>query len=68
MIIGTSLRVEPIASLVDMVISRGIKTVIINTRPTEKDNLATLVIHERAGAFFKRILRRMRVGQGLPVL
>lgn len=65
-IIGTSLRVEPIASLVDMVIGRGIKTVIINTCPTEKDNLATLVIHERAGAFFKRILSRMRVGQGLP--
>lgn len=58
-IIGTSLRMEPIAYLVDMAVGRGIKAVFINTDPTDRDGLASLVIYRRAGKLLKTIMSRM---------
>jgi len=58
-IIGTSLRMEPIASLVDMAVGRGIKAVFINTDPTDRDGLASLVSYRRAGKLLKTIMSRM---------
>lgn len=50
---GTSLMVNPAASLVDLY--RGNKLVIINKDRTEKDSFANLVIHDSLYNVFKQI-------------
>ena len=58
-IVGTSLAVNPVASLPDLAHERGVKIVIINREPTDKDHLAARVIRCKAGVFFGKILRKM---------
>ena len=58
-IVGTSLAVNPVASLPDLAHERGVKIVIINREPTDKDHLAARVIRCKAGLFFGKILRKM---------
>ena len=50
---GTSLTVEPACGLVKLF--NGKNLVIINDTPTQYDNLATLVIHEKMENVIKRI-------------
>jgi NAD-dependent protein deacetylase/lipoamidase len=47
---GSSLQVYPAAGLPEAAIAHGARLVIINIEPTPLDDLATLVVHERAGA------------------
>ena len=58
-IVGTSLAVNPVASLPDLAHERGVKIVIINREPTDKDHLAARVIRCKAGLFFGKIVREM---------
>ena len=50
---GTSLTVEPACSLVKLF--NGKNLIIINDTPTQYDNLATLVIHEKLEEVIKKI-------------
>jgi NAD-dependent deacetylase len=47
---GSSLQVYPAAGLPEAAIAHGARLVIINIEPTPLDDVATLVVHERAGA------------------
>lgn len=47
---GSSLQVYPAAGLPEAATAHGAKLVIVNIEPTPLDDLATLVVHERAGA------------------
>lgn len=46
---GSSLQVYPAAGLPEAAVAHGAKLVIINIEPTPLDDLAALVIHDRAG-------------------
>lgn len=61
LVMGTSLRVDPVAKLPDIARQSGVQIVIINTLPTPKDHLALMVINTAAGRFFKKILRRLNI-------
>jgi NAD-dependent protein deacetylase/lipoamidase len=46
---GSSLQVYPAAGLPEAAVAHGARLVIVNIEPTPLDDLATLVVHERAG-------------------
>jgi NAD-dependent deacetylase len=46
---GSSLQVYPAAGLPEAAMAHGARLVIINIEPTPLDDLATLVVHDRAG-------------------
>jgi NAD-dependent deacetylase len=46
---GSSLQVYPAAGLPEAAIAHGAQLVIVNIEPTPLDDLATLVVHGRAG-------------------
>jgi NAD-dependent deacetylase len=56
LVLGTSLTVEPAASLPRYVRSGTGKLVIINLEPTECDALADLVIHAKVGETLARVI------------
>ena len=47
--VGTSLSVQPVASLVDTAREAGARVVIVNAQPTPYDNVADLVVREPIG-------------------
>ncbi|ACU75929.1 Silent information regulator protein Sir2 [Catenulispora acidiphila DSM 44928] len=57
--IGTSLRVEPAASLCEVAVSHGADLVIVNNEPTPYDPLATEVIREPIGEAVPRIVAEL---------
>ena len=46
---GSSLQVYPAAGLPEVATAHGARLVIVNVEPTPLDELATLVVHEKAG-------------------
>jgi len=55
LVIGSSLRVEPVASLCAVAVNAGRPLVIVNRDPTPYDDLATAVIREPIGAAVPQI-------------
>ena len=58
---GTSLTVEPACSLIKLF--NGKNLVIINDTPTQYDNIATLVIHEKIEDVIKKIRKEVSDGK-----
>ena len=61
-VIGSSLVVEPAASMPRIAKRSGAKLVIINRDPTSYDGLADVVIHDSAGPTMANILEKVRKG------
>jgi NAD-dependent deacetylase len=62
--IGSSLVVQPAASMPLMAKRNGAKLVIINRDPTPYDNMADIVIHGQAGPVMASILEKVKQGLG----
>ena len=56
--IGSSLVVEPAASLPRLAKQHGATLIILNKTPTPLDNIAALVIHESIGSTMRTVLQR----------
>jgi NAD-dependent deacetylase len=54
--VGTSLRVEPAASLCEVVVRSGAELVIVNAEPTPYDVLASAVVREPIGEALPRMV------------
>jgi NAD-dependent deacetylase len=54
LVIGTTLLVEPVASLPRVALEKGVELAIVNLTPTPLDAQSALVIREQAGEFFER--------------
>ena len=59
-VIGSSLVVQPAASMPVVAKQHGAKLVIINRDPTPCDNMADIVIHDQAGPTMASILEELR--------
>lgn len=57
LIIGTSLQVDPVASIPEIAWQNGVRIIIINLDSTTKDGLAEMVIRQQGAGFFKRIMK-----------
>lgn len=57
--VGTSLQVEPAASLCGRAVDAGADLVIVNAEPTPYDSLATEVVRESIGEALPRLVRRI---------
>jgi len=64
-VIGSSLVVQPAASMPLVAKRNGAKLVIINRDPTPYDDLADIVIHGQAGPTMANILREVKKGLGV---
>ncbi|MEU8200906.1 NAD-dependent deacylase [Streptosporangium sp. NPDC049046] len=53
--VGSSLRVQPAASLVEVAVRAGARLVVVNAEPTPYDHLADEVIHDPIGAAVPRL-------------
>jgi NAD-dependent deacetylase len=54
--VGTSLRVWPVAGLVEIAAAHGARVVIVNAEPTPYDELADLVVREPIGTALPPLL------------
>jgi NAD-dependent deacetylase len=61
-VIGSSLVVQPAASMPMVAKRNGARLVIINRDPTPYDDLADLVIHSHAGPTMASILEHIKRG------
>jgi NAD-dependent deacetylase len=59
-VIGSSLVVQPAASMPLVAKRNGAKLVIINRDPTPYDNMADIVIHGQAGLIMANILEKVK--------
>jgi NAD-dependent deacetylase len=59
LIIGTTLVVEPVASIPRIAAEKGIPLVIVNLTSTPMDPLASLIAREPAGAFLGKAMAAM---------
>ncbi len=64
-VIGSSLVVQPAASMPLVAKRNGAKLVIINRDPTPYDDMADVVIHAQAGPTMSAILEEVKKGLGL---
>lgn len=55
-VIGTSLMVDPVASIPELAWQKGVRIIIINLSKTPKDGLADMIIRKNSAKFFKEIL------------
>jgi NAD-dependent deacetylase len=65
-VIGSSLVVQPAASMPLVAKRNGAKLVIINRDPTSYDDMADLVIHGQAGPIMESILKEVKKGLNNP--
>ncbi len=56
LVVGSSLKVVPAATLPRIALRREVPLIIINLQPTSLDNVADVVIHEKAGAVLSQIV------------
>jgi NAD-dependent deacetylase len=56
MAVGTSLQVQPVASLVGMAAREGVPVVIVNDAPTPYDEIAAAVVREPIGLALPRLV------------
>ncbi len=64
-VIGSSLIVQPAASMPGVAKRSGARLVIINRDPTPYDDVADIVIHGQAGPTMDAILKRLIKGLGV---
>lgn len=64
-VIGSSLVVQPAASMPFVAKRNGAKLVIINRDPTPCDHLADLIIHGQAGPTMAKVLEYVKQGLGI---
>jgi NAD-dependent deacetylase len=64
--VGTSLRVEPAASLCQVAVSHGADLVIVNNEETPYDDLATEVIRDPIGEAVPRIVAELIAADARP--
>ena len=64
-VIGSSLVVQPAASMPLVAKRNGARLVIINRDPTPYDDIADIVIHDQAGPTMANILEYMKKGLGV---
>ncbi len=64
--VGSTLTVEPAASLCAVAFDAGARLVIVNRDPTPYDGIATAVIREPIGLAVPRIARELLAAQGQP--
>ena len=64
-VIGSSLVVQPAASMPLVAKRNGAKLVIINRDPTPYDDMADIVIHGQAGPVMDSILKEVKKGLGI---
>jgi NAD-dependent deacetylase len=64
-VIGSSLVVQPAASMPLVAKRNGAKLVIINRDPTPYDDMADIVIHGQAGPVMDSILKEVKKGLGV---
>jgi NAD-dependent deacetylase len=64
-VIGSSLVVQPAASMPLVAKRNGAKLVIINRDPTPYDNMADIVIHGQAGPIMASVLEKLKQGLGI---
>lgn len=64
-VIGSSLVVQPAASMPLVAKRNGAKLVIINRDPTPYDDMADIVIHGQAGPIMASILEKLKQGLGI---
>jgi len=64
-VIGSSLVVQPAASMPLVAKRNGAKLVIINRDPTPYDDMADIVIHGQAGPIMDSILKKVKQGLGI---
>ncbi|WP_280195073.1 SIR2 family NAD-dependent protein deacylase, partial [Nocardia farcinica] len=57
--IGTSLQVEPAASMCALAVDAGADLVIVNAEPTPYDSIATEVVHEPIGTALPRLVKEI---------
>jgi len=53
--VGTTLQVQPVASMVPIAARAGAQIVIVNDQPTAMDALADVVVRESIGSVLTRI-------------
>lgn len=56
LVVGSSLKVTPAASLPHQALSRNVPLIIINLQPTSFDTLADVTVHEKAGEILPRLV------------
>jgi len=59
LVVGSSLKVIPAATLPRLALNRNVPLIIINLRPTTLDPAADVVIHEKAGVVLPTIVERI---------
>jgi NAD-dependent deacetylase len=64
-VIGSSLVVQPAASMPLVAKRNGAKLVIINRDPTPYDNMADIVLHGQAGPIMASVLEELKKGLGM---
>ncbi|MEO8971055.1 MAG: Sir2 family NAD-dependent protein deacetylase [Ktedonobacteraceae bacterium] len=57
LVVGSSLKVVPAATLPRLALRREIPLIIVNLQPTSLDDVADVVIHEKAGVTLPQIVR-----------
>lgn len=62
--VGSSLQVQPAASLAGMAAEHGARLVIVNAEPTPYDELAAEIVREPIGTALPELLERIKTGQG----
>ncbi|MFD9971532.1 NAD-dependent deacetylase [Streptomyces sp. NPDC059015] len=60
--VGSSLQVQPAASLAGIAAEHGARLIIVNAEPTPYDELADEVVREPIGSALPELLRRLRRG------
>jgi NAD-dependent deacetylase len=58
LVAGTSLQVQPVASLVDVALAVGARIVIVNAQPTPYDEVADAVLREPIGEVLPALVRQ----------
>jgi NAD-dependent deacetylase len=62
LIVGSSLQVYPAAGIPRLARQHGAQLCIINAEPTPFDDVATAVVHGKAGEILPEIVRRIKAG------
>ena len=60
MVVGSSLKVTPAATLPRLALNNRVPLIIVNLQPTSLDEVADVAIHEQAGTVLPAILKTMK--------
>ena len=60
LVVGSSLKVMPAAMLPRLALKRNVPLIIVNLQPTSLDDLADVVIHEKAGLVLPQLVGMLK--------